>query len=199
MASGLVISFSGRIGSGKTSITQQLARLLAWPRVGFSDYLRTILASTGEHEPTRETLQNFGQSLVASDPVGFCRSVLSQVNFVGGGNLLLDGVRHVEIQRSIETIVRPSRAVLIYLSATDEIVEQRVQGRGTGEAELRRAEGHQVEQDLRLSLPQIANYIVDASATTHEVISECLTAIETSGATKSLISDARSTLSRSAL
>ena len=82
MASGLAITFSGRIASGKTYVTQVLADVLAWPRASFSDYLRKVLAARGISDPDRKMLQDLGQSLVQSDPDTFCHNVIGQVAFV---------------------------------------------------------------------------------------------------------------------
>jgi hypothetical protein len=77
--------------------------------------------------PTREQLQDLGQSLVTADPDQFCRNILCLGGFVPGGNILLDGIRHVDIQRRIVRLVEPSRAILIHLAADDELVERRVE------------------------------------------------------------------------
>lgn len=116
MDCGFAISFSGRIGSGKTNISQGLAQVLCWPRTSFSDYLRNVMAGKGYTDPTRQQLQDLGQSLVEADPDAFCRNVLASVGFVPGGNILLDGIRHVDIQRRIASMVCPSCSVLIHLA-----------------------------------------------------------------------------------
>ena len=105
MSSGLVICFSGRIASGKTSITQTLSTALGWPRAGFGDYLRTRIAREGGVPNSREALQDLGQSLVDADPDGFCREVLKSGNFERGGYLLLDGIRHADIQSRAANVV----------------------------------------------------------------------------------------------
>jgi dephospho-CoA kinase len=126
MASGFAISFSGRIASGKTRITHTLAQALGWPRTGFSDYLRVVMAAKGITEPSREQLQDFGQFLVESDPERFCRNVLANIGFIPGDNILLDGIRHADIQQRIAAIVKPSVAILIHLAADDDVVAKRV-------------------------------------------------------------------------
>jgi AAA domain-containing protein len=181
MPAGFAISFSGRIASGKTTITQSLAEMLGWPRAGFSDYLRFILKERGNNAPTREQLQDLGQSLVTADPDQFCRNVLGLGGFVPGGNILLDGIRHVDIQRRIASLVEPSRAILIHLAADDELVERRTEQRGASEEEFKRASSHPVEQDLQQSLPSIADYSIDASHALPIVISDCLEALEKAG------------------
>jgi cytidylate kinase len=196
MPGGFVISFSGRIASGKTTITQSLAELLGWRRVGFSDYLRHLLKERGNIAPTREQLQDLGQSLVTADPDQFCRNVLVLGGFVPGANILLDGIRHVDIQRRIARLVEPSRAILIHLAADDELVERRIAQRGASEKELKRASSHPVEQDLQQSLPSIADYAVDAGHALPTVISGCLEALEKVGVDQEVLARARATLAK---
>lgn len=55
--------------------------------------------------------------------------------FVPGSNILLDGIRHADIQRRIERLVKPSRAFLIHIAVEDELVSQRARGRGVSETD----------------------------------------------------------------
>ena len=171
---GLVASFSGRIASGKTHITRMLADALQWPRTSFSDYLRAALAKQGDHDPSREALQDLGQTLVTSDPDQFCRDVFAQAGFTPGGNLLVDGVRHVDIQRRVARLAIPSHTCLIHLAAEDDVVAQRVREHGTSETEVRRAETHEVERDLAALLPQIADAVIDAGQPVATVLAQCI-------------------------
>jgi hypothetical protein len=117
---GLVVCFAGQIGSGKSSVSRRLGEALAWPRAAFGDYLRAELGRHGGDPESREQLQNLGQKLVDEDPSRFCSSVMSSSGFKPGGDLLLDGVRHVEIQRIAVELARPSQTKLIYLAAAED-------------------------------------------------------------------------------
>src|SRR6478609_5730788 len=105
MSHGLVVCFSGRIGSGKTSVTDALSNALGWPKAGFGDYLRERIKREGGDSTSRQALQDLGQSLVDSDADGFCADVISSASFVPGGNLVLEGIRHVDIYRRIARLV----------------------------------------------------------------------------------------------
>lgn len=190
MPVGFAISFSGRIASGKTTITQILGEVLGWPRVGFSDYLRHLLEECGNTSPTRAQLQDLGQSLVSDNPDQFCRNVLAFGGFVPGTNILLDGVRHANIQRQIATLVKPSRSILVHLMADDELVARRIEQRGASKQEFKRASSHSVEQGLQL-LPAIADFTVDASQVSSRVISDCLDALGKAGVDHNTIAHAR--------
>jgi hypothetical protein len=75
MGAGLVVCFSRRIGSGKSSVTQTLANALRWPRASFGDYVRARVAERGGDPSSRKELQNLGQTLVEADPSGFAAAV----------------------------------------------------------------------------------------------------------------------------
>jgi len=155
---GLLVCFAGRIGSGKSSVSQALAERLGWERAGFSDFLRAELAQRGNDAPSREMLQDFGQAMVEGDPEGFCRAVLDAGNFRPGGDMLVDGVRHAEIHRILARIALPSTAKLIFLTADEASRLDRVKERGDGSTDFARAEAHRVEADLQEDLPAIATY-----------------------------------------
>jgi cytidylate kinase len=195
MGAGLVVCFSGRIGSGKSSVTQTLANALRWPRASFGDYVRARVAERGGDPSSREELQNFGQTLVETDPSAFAAAVLQAGGYQKGADLLVDGIRHVSIQGAIARLVAPSPAFLIHLAADDLHVRERVERRTAGLADLPRAEGHAVEADVRSSLPSIASVVIDANAPSHVVLDQCLTAIERFGAPSQAIANARAFIS----
>jgi hypothetical protein len=149
------------------------------------------MAADGILEPSREQLQNLGQSLVQDDPEQFCRDVLANAGFVPGNDILLDGIRHVDIQRHVAMIVKPSTAVLIHLAAEDDVVVKRVEQRGSSKQEFLRANSHPVEKDLYQSLPDMADFIVDAGAPLQDVLLNCLMVLGESGVDRDIIQAAR--------
>jgi hypothetical protein len=194
MSSGLVVCFSGRIGSGKTSITHVLSTALGWSRAGFGDYLRARIAREGGDPNSRQALQDLGQNLVDADPDGFCLDVLKSANFQPGGNLLLDGIRHVDIKNRITRLVAPSRSILIHLTLDDAELLKRIESRPQGSVDLPRAEKHRVESELTSSLPQIADRVVDASPSIHALAGNLLSVIAEFGVEPSVVARARTTL-----
>lgn len=174
---GLLVCFAGRIGSGKSSVTQALAEHLGWNFTGFGDFLRAELIRRGSDPSSRKALQEVGQEMVEKDPEEFCRAVLNAGKFQPGGDLLIDGVRHVEIQKILTRIALPSAARLIFIDADDAIRLERVEGRVDGRADFVRAEAHRVEADLREGLPAMADVIVDARQDFSIVVEQCLIAI----------------------
>jgi dephospho-CoA kinase len=169
---GLVVSFAGQIGSGKSSVTVALADVLGWRRTGFGDYLRAEIARRGGDPGSREALQDLGLSLVEGEPGVLCRKVLESAGFQPGGNLLVDGVRHFEIQTIIRSIVDPSEARLIFLATDDGTRLRRVSNR-RGRQEYLRAEQHRVEAELTIALPSKADAIVNADGDLAQVVDRC--------------------------
>ena len=169
-----------------------LADALGWSKAGFGDYLKALLLQQGNVAPTREKLQDLGQELVTADPNRFVLNVMKSSGFLPGGNLLLDGIRHVDIYHRVVALAAPSLARLLHLSTDDMHVKERVEKRGDGLSDLSRAEGHVVESELATSLPSIADLIIDASAPLDDVVMQCLGAMEGFGVDAIEIENARS-------
>ena len=169
----VLLCFSGAIGSGKSSVSIAVAEALGWPRTAFGDYVRAEVARTGGDPTSRQALQEFGQGRVEADAVTFCRDVLAQGGFIPGMNFLIDGVRHLDIYSILTRLAEPTKARLIFLTADDVSRARRVEQRGD-QADLVSADRHLVEADLRNSLPQAANAIINASEPLATVVAECL-------------------------
>lgn len=173
----LLACFSGRIGSGKSSVSEALAERLGWRRTSFSEYLRAELQRRGGDPSSRQALQDLGQSLVEADGEAFCKAVLTAGGFQPGCNFLLDGVRHVDIFRTLTGLALPSSTRLIFLAADDASRHERVAVRRDGRADFARAEAHQVEADMKDGLPAIADLCVNASQELEVVVGQCLAAV----------------------
>jgi dephospho-CoA kinase len=192
--SSIVVCFSGRIGSGKSSVTEALQQALGWKRAGFGDYLRQLIAESGGDPNSRKVLQDLGQSLVESEPDAFCGAVLASGRFRQGEPFLLDGIRHVNIYRLIGKLVAPSQVRLIHLEVDDAHVRDRVAERPDGTADLARAERHRVEADLSQSLPHIADVVLDANQPLMTVVHVCLDTLLAFGVQPESIASARRSL-----
>lgn len=179
VTSGLIVCFAGKIGSGKTSITEALSECLGWTRVGFGDYVRAELARRGGNPENRLELQDLGQDLVDSDVVALCRSVLTPQVLVPGGALLVDGIRHAAVYQAITELIRPSRACLVFLQTADEVRMTRAHARG--ESDFLSAEVHRAEAELDGTLPAMADVVIDASGSFQQTLLGCLDALSAQG------------------
>lgn len=175
----LLLCFSGKIGSGKTSISTEVASSLGWSRVGFGDYLRREIERCGGDPDCREALQDFGQELVERDPRQFCRDVLDSGGFAPGDNFVVDGIRHVRIFDNLTSIATPSRARLLYLHVPEEELHKRNQSRKDIQ-NSDRASDHLVEMETRGDdLINRADGVVNADQKLHKVVEECLNFVRT--------------------
>lgn len=144
----LVVCISGRMASGKSTISKSLAAALGWRHVGFGEYLRSQLVLNGQDLESRKALQELGERLLQADPRAFVMNVLHSIKYTPGDCLIVDGVRHARIFRIIEALVLPATSKLIFISLEDVTRRRRIALRGIDEGERVRAENHSVEAEV---------------------------------------------------
>ena len=175
----LLVSFSGKIGSGKTSTSIAVAKALGCGYASFSGYLRDVVAERGGDPDCRASLQELGQRRIEEDAVLFCRDVLVSGGFVPGKDFVLDGIRHVDVLPHLVRISAPSEVRLIYLDVDAGLRSIRVRQRSIREWEdFERAVSHVVEGDMENALPRAADAIVDGSLPERYVVRQCLRLID---------------------
>ena len=109
----IIIGFSGKIGSGKTTLSMAVAKALNWPHASFGNYVREVVRQRGIEE-SRKVLQEIGASLV-ENPDEFCHSLLEQSGWKPGQHLIVDGVRHAKIVDALHRATEPSRVFLVFV------------------------------------------------------------------------------------
>jgi dephospho-CoA kinase len=173
----LLLCFSGEIGSGKTSVSKQVASALDWTCVGFGDYLRSEIQRKGGDPTSREELQTLGQERVKSNPRKFCEDVLASGDYTPGDDFVIDGIRHVEIFNILTEIVAPSRAKLLYLDSKEKVRLSRINDKDDVQ-DFARASDHPVEAELGDKLPRCADGVIDANKPLKQVVEDCLKLVE---------------------
>jgi dephospho-CoA kinase len=169
----VLLCFSGQIGSGKTSVSVEVAKKLGWGRTGFGDYLRAEILKIGGDPSDREALQDLGKSRVDESCEAFCRDVLEFGGFRPGENFVVDGIRHLVIFDTLAIQGLPSRARLIFLGAEETTRVARVMARADAH-DFDRASKHPVESELANALPKIADGIVNSEQSFDRVVMDCL-------------------------
>jgi cytidylate kinase len=155
-----IIAFAGRMGSGKSSVSEAIAADLGWQFASFGGFVRKTATSRGV-EHTRESLQAIGEELEANDPAKFCRAVLDDVGWHPGKSAVVEGIRHVRIWETLRNLVAPQPVFLVYLEAPEELRRARLQERGAQEANyLERTEAHSTERDVIAELPKLAKLVL---------------------------------------
>jgi cytidylate kinase len=158
----LVLGFSGKRGSGKSTISQSVAEALNWRRTGFGDYVRGE-AKPRDLDESLENLQAIGEELVARGPETFCRAVLRQADWEPGDSLVVDGIRHVEVVAALRAVIAPDQFRLVYISLAEDVREARLSERDNiSRGGARQYDAHSTEAQVE-SLSRIADLVVDGS------------------------------------
>lgn len=158
-----VVGFSGKRGSGKSTISRQVSEALGWPRAGFGDYVRAEANRRGlDHKI--ETLQTVGESLIDTGPETFCRAVLLEARWEPNTSLIIDGIRHVEIVVALRKIMVPADFRLVHITVEEPLREARLIGRDSIDGEsIRRYDRHSTEAQVATALPELADLVLDGS------------------------------------
>jgi dephospho-CoA kinase len=136
-------------GSGKTTLAEELAAILRWPRVSFGDYVRSV-AKERNLPCSRESLQELGAELIAAGWDGFVQAVLKQASRADSEGLVIDGIRHHMAIRTLRTAVVPLRLCVVYLEVPNETRLERLKQRGIADPiDLARVDSHSTEIEVR--------------------------------------------------
>lgn len=167
----LILTFSGPIGSGKSTLSMGVAQSLGWKYASFGDYVRELASQRGVGK-SREALQHLGASLIEEEGWdNFCRSVLAQVDWAAGQHVVLDGIRHVEALDSLREITKPSELFLVSIALSELELEAR-QSRGEVFENLRQIGSHSTEEQVNSLLPQRADLLVDGRRRVEDLVNE---------------------------
>lgn len=160
------IAISGRIGSGKSTVAQELAALLGWPDASFGNYVRSVAEERGL-KPDRPVLQDLGQELI--DERGFdvfVTDVLAAAGIKPNRPFVIEGIRHAAALEALKR-VSDREILLAFLEAPDEERARRLRDRDSADAPLETWERHATELDVRTVLRDRADLIITA-ADAHE-------------------------------
>lgn len=157
-----IIAFSGSIASGKSTLSQEVAKTFQWKRASFGDYVRLVAQSRGLAE-SRDVLQAVGADLLQRDVEGFCRAVLAQADWQIGQPIVIDGIRHVEVLDNLKQIVAPMQLFLVLVTVDEAIRTNRLLERGTIDFEkYQHLEQDSTEQQVKSALANIADLVMDS-------------------------------------
>jgi len=138
-----IISFGGRIGAGKSTISRAVAERLEVPRVSFGDVVRS--EAQKRHLPeTREALQNLGDALIADGWDAFCARVVATADRTDRDTLIVDGVRHIGALEELAKLAARS-FTLVFIDAPQD---RRLSWRGMAVEDLEAADAHPNEAEV---------------------------------------------------
>lgn len=164
---GVVIVLSGAIGSRRSELADKLAARLHWPRVKFSDYIKERIGEAGDDPEDRLLQQQYGQRLVQNQLKLFVEGVLAMNDgWQADGNLVIDGLRHVEVLLMLKEVLPPPPATRLYYVHVRPDPLKRESGardRGIQEQDMYRYDQALSEAQMNRILPAYADLEVDAS------------------------------------
>lgn len=156
----MLIAFTGSIGAGTSSLSARVADLLGWPRVKFSDHIREVAAAQGSDPDDLTVQQALGQTLVRDRLEEFVEAVLARAEWRTGQNLVVDGLRHVEVRTEI---LRQIGNIPLHVVHVELPLSERAENRGIAPAELGQHDAELSEAQLKRILPQYANLSLDGA------------------------------------
>lgn len=151
-----VVGFSGKIGSGKTTIAKYAAEKFKITYVSFGDYIKRE-AFLRKIKITRKNLQNLGQLMYEQDELKFCQNVLDYYNWDGSSSLIIDGIRHLKVNSTLKKLALPLPYFLIYIETNDNLRKQRI-----GLNNISLLDNHPTEKAVQQNLIVAANYVIDS-------------------------------------
>lgn len=169
-----ILAFSGSIGSGKSTLSMELAGKLNYKYASFGRYVRELAVSIGYVKPHRAQLQEIGKMLVENDAKSFCLSVLQSAGWTLGEGLIIDGIRHLSIFELLGDICYPQELLLIYITVDEKTRMKRVIARGK-DKELISIMNHSTETDVHQILKSKADLIVDGEESIERNIQNIIT------------------------
>ncbi len=165
-----IIAFSGKIGSGKSSISKLIAEKFNFQRVSFGDYVRKI-ATERDIEHTRINLQNLGEFLLAENSYQFCLNVLNQASTNNSIFLVVDGIRHQIALDEIKKIVHPNDVFHVHLEINEEIRLERINKRqSTSTNDIIKIDNHPSEIQVTSVLSKMADIVLNTDDTEENLI-----------------------------
>jgi dephospho-CoA kinase len=171
-----VLALTGGRGSGKTSVTNLLARRLNAKTISFGAYVRGEARRIGI-EQTTENLQRIGQNLVSAEPTKFAGDVLRSAEWNGRESLIIDGIRHLVILEALRTLVSPSPLKLILLEVSAAIRKTRLMLRGDDVTNFEELDRAPTEVQIFAQLPARADLLIDGNLPLDEISDEIIRAL----------------------
>jgi cytidylate kinase len=168
------LAFSGKLGSGKTTVSKLLAERIGARWNSFGDTVKRIARERGI-PAEREALQALGAELVSNSPEAFCQRVVSEAQPSSGHDLVVDGLRHTAILKHLQRILLPGTLIPVFVDVDEDIRLDRIKRRGGLSIEdLRRLESHSTEVEVMAALRGSAQLTVDNSGAPADAVDNIL-------------------------
>ena len=153
----LIITLSGPIGSRRSEIADQLAERLQWRKVRFSNIIRNRIRADGGDETDRTLLQTYGQALVQDNLATFVRDTLTAADGNQEGNIIVDGLRHVEVLINLREQAGDRTVFYVHIDPDLLKVDEAARLRDIAEQDLYRYDSDLTEAQISRILPAYAD------------------------------------------
>ena len=170
-----VYIFSGRIGSGKTTLSKAFAGELGLARAGFGDAVMAEASRRGLNVNEKAILQKLGQDLVTEEPEEFCRGIISALPGEGQEGGVIDGLRHIHIFETLTRILGAERLLLAFIAIDERERLRRLNTfRGWTPVLISQYDNDPTEIQVQSELPSLAHFTVDNSGSAERSLNELL-------------------------
>lgn len=155
----MILALAGLSKSGKSTLAKELVSALGWPMLGFGKYVQHVASSKGIALEF-SALQTLGQSMVEDDPVGFVHAVFKFGGLAALNDVILDGLRHLEVLTALENYVSPEPVIVVLVRVEHEVLSSRLELAGQ---DLSTVLNGPAEQQVQTVLAARASLTVDGS------------------------------------
>jgi dephospho-CoA kinase len=163
-------TFSGPIGSGKSSVSKLFASTAGAGWSGFGATVKEIALE--RHLPiSREDLQVLGANLVEKECSSFCRRVIFKAREGQQGASVIDGLRHIRVLKELRSIVGCDPLVCVYVDAPQPLRLERVKARdGVSHEKLAELEKHSTEIEVNNRLKEVADFVANNGGSVEDCV-----------------------------
>jgi len=165
----MILCFSGKRGSGKTSIAKKIAEQNRLSYASFGNFVRSIAVERSIPLETPD-LQNLGEQLIVE--LGwddFCKRVIQSSGWTEKLPLVVDGVRHLETFESFKRI-QNHKCLLISIKLEENIRNERLEKRdGFTQEEIKKLDEHSTEIQVSNILLKKSDLVVDGIDSTKAI------------------------------
>lgn len=158
----IILAFSGKIFSGKTTLGRYTADLFGWEYASFGNYVRNVAKKQGLDINDRETLQNVGEKLISNGWDIFIQGFLSSTNWSLGKGLIIDGVRHNKALDLLKEYTHPMKIYLVFIQISKSDRKKRILSSNINSSTQNKYDQHSTEKEVPL-LRKRADIIIRGS------------------------------------
>lgn len=158
-----IIGFSGKHGSGKTTLAREFANDIKAKFISFGDYIRDIAKERKQNYEDRIVLRDIGEEQIGLGWSTFCQSVLDFYGYSGEKLLVVDGVRHIGCLEGFRIILPNPEIYVVYIDVSEALSLERQRKRGESELYTYSGNLHMTEEQVVTIIPSIADLKLDGS------------------------------------